>query len=586
MFSSRPNQIITNYNSYHAGSGLSGLVDISVAPYSAPGNGSNDDDPIIRAAIAALSNVNDPGYLYFPKGTYKLLNTMVLSGLNILAHPGAIFKPGSVSLTMVSPRLNSSWEGGLIDCRSILYTGNVFSIDGEYKPGISFPTRAPRISRVGMWGNNFVAGGGGRGIYIFANSANTPKVTFGTFSDLLLVGFSEAIKLYTGGNGWVTANNFYNLKIGACGTGILLETAGGASYNTSGNFFSQTQMQPTTANPVSVDCVKIIDSDYNEFNSLFTWDVSNCSGYSLNIVSGIGNQFRGGGFAATYDYVFDGGTNTVIEGYYNKSWSGADLGQSQTVTYSAGTMSDGGIYTSPEFDFPGLDYGDFLLLGKPKLASCLAHAILTATGKYKIVIFNETGGNSSTTGTTWKVLRIPKRLKTMSFVWNPAEIAPGGQVTTTVTVPGAALEDFVFVGPAVVVTDCYVSATVTSANSVTVVIHNYGDAVIDLVSSVWSLKLIKGDKCTAITTEDFSSLSTGNGETQYTAASMDTGLALGQIVLWSPGVNVAGALCCAYIENVSTIAMRLQNDSGSTVDLPSTAMRLKVIEAGDGYSWM
>lgn len=55
------------------------------------------------------------------------------------------------------------------------------------------------------------------------------------------------------------------------------------------------------------------------------------------------------------------------------------------------------------------------------------------------------------------------------------------------------------------------------------------------------------------------------------------GVALGDMVLgFSFGVDKAGVVCHGYVSAADTVTLRLQNESGGTVDLASTTVRLVV----------
>ena len=69
------------------------------------------------------------------------------------------------------------------------------------------------------------------------------------------------------------------------------------------------------------------------------------------------------------------------------------------------------------------------------------------------------------------------------------------------------------------------------------------------------------------------------------AGSSDTitvpGVALGDMVLGcSFGVSLAGVSATAYVSAADTVTIRLQNESGGTVDLASTTVRVVVGRLG------
>ncbi len=55
------------------------------------------------------------------------------------------------------------------------------------------------------------------------------------------------------------------------------------------------------------------------------------------------------------------------------------------------------------------------------------------------------------------------------------------------------------------------------------------------------------------------------------------GVALGDMILgFSFGVDKAGVVVHAYVSAANTVTLRLQNESGATVDLASTTVRLVI----------
>ena len=71
------------------------------------------------------------------------------------------------------------------------------------------------------------------------------------------------------------------------------------------------------------------------------------------------------------------------------------------------------------------------------------------------------------------------------------------------------------------------------------------------------------------------SLVDGAGETDDVTV---TGVALGDMVIGaSLGVDLVGLTVTGYVSAADTVKFRVQNESGSTVDLASTTLRLVVV---------
>ena len=73
---------------------------------------------------------------------------------------------------------------------------------------------------------------------------------------------------------------------------------------------------------------------------------------------------------------------------------------------------------------------------------------------------------------------------------NPGTVASGAEVAGNVTVTGAALGDFVLVGPGVDPVDVAIEAKVTAANTVTWVVNNQTGDHVDLASSTWNFLVL------------------------------------------------------------------------------------------------
>lgn len=78
-----------------------------------------------------------------------------------------------------------------------------------------------------------------------------------------------------------------------------------------------------------------------------------------------------------------------------------------------------------------------------------------------------------------------------STTWDAGSIAVGAMEAKDVTVTGAALGDFVLAAPSIDVTDLTISASVTAANTVTVVLANNTAGAVDLASMTIAVKVLK-----------------------------------------------------------------------------------------------
>ena len=102
-----------------------------------------------------------------------------------------------------------------------------------------------------------------------------------------------------------------------------------------------------------------------------------------------------------------------------------------------------------------------------------------------------------------------------------------------------------------------------TASSVTT--RRGNDTFRGLFSDTWSVKA----------TLNAGSLADGVGETDDVTV---PGVALGDMVIGaSLGVDLVGLTVTGYVSAADTVKFRVQNESGSTVDLASTTLRLVVV---------
>jgi hypothetical protein len=102
------------------------------------------------------------------------------------------------------------------------------------------------------------------------------------------------------------------------------------------------------------------------------------------------------------------------------------------------------------------------------------------------------------------------------------------------------------------------------ATASAVVSRRGNDQFRGLFSDTWAVRA----------TLDAGSLVDGAGETDDVTV---PGVALGDMILGaSLGVDLVGLSVTAYVSAANTVKFRIQNESGSTVDLASTTLRFVV----------
>lgn len=78
----------------------------------------------------------------------------------------------------------------------------------------------------------------------------------------------------------------------------------------------------------------------------------------------------------------------------------------------------------------------------------------------------------------------------VTSTWFPGVISAGSSVSTTVTVPGAAVADFVMVSPGDDLLGAQITGTVKSANTVLLTITNLTGAAVDLSGGITARVLV------------------------------------------------------------------------------------------------
>ena len=102
-----------------------------------------------------------------------------------------------------------------------------------------------------------------------------------------------------------------------------------------------------------------------------------------------------------------------------------------------------------------------------------------------------------------------------------------------------------------------------TASSVTT--RRGNDTFRGLFSDTWAVK------CTL----DAGNLTDGNGETDDVTV---PGVALGDMVIGATlGVDLVGLTVTGYVSAADTVKFRIQNESGSTVNLASSTLRIVVV---------
>jgi hypothetical protein len=167
--------------------------------------------------------------------------------------------------------------------------------------------------------------------------------------------------------------------------------------------------------------------------------------------------------------------------------------------------------------------------------------------------------------------------------YDTASLLDGAGVTTTIPVPGAVMGDFVMsVSAGVDMASVTMTGWVSANDVVSVRIQNESTGTVDLVSTTLrAIVLPAGNPAASIgmlcaaATYNLASLSDGAGATEVGIPCI--GAVLGDYVLVSMGVDTQGIMVTGYVQAAGLIDIRYQNETGATIDLASTTVRVRVI---------
>jgi hypothetical protein len=171
---------------------------------------------------------------------------------------------------------------------------------------------------------------------------------------------------------------------------------------------------------------------------------------------------------------------------------------------------------------------------------------------------------------------------TGSAVYDAASLLDAVGVTTTVNVTGALLGDFVVsVSLGVDLAGITVTGYVSAADTVSVRIQNESGGTLDLASTTIRVAVLPQASDTSkigmlvgAATYDTASLVDAAGAT---ATITVKGAALGDYCLGSCSLDLQGFTATWYVSATDTVSVRIQNESGATVDLASATLRCRVL---------
>ena len=267
-----------------------------------------------------------------------------------------------------------------------------------------------------------------------------------------------------------------------------------------------------------------------------------------------------------------------------------------SATIDVTSLADGAGATST-VTVPGAALGDLVLVSHGlDLQGISVSAWVSAVDVVSIRFQNESAGTLDLASTTARVMVIPlmaamRGILSPNCLYGAATLDLGSLVdaagqTATVTVTGAALGDLALVSHGIDTSGILVSGYVSAADTVSARFQNETAGTLDIASAQLRAVVIPsgsltsafgGQLLTNSVTYDAASLSDAAGTTKTVSV---PGAALGDFAMASLSVDLAGITMTAYVSAADTVAVRLQNESGGTLDLASATLRVAVLPKG------
>ena len=260
-----------------------------------------------------------------------------------------------------------------------------------------------------------------------------------------------------------------------------------------------------------------------------------------------------------------------------------------SATYNLASLADGAGATTT-VGVNGAQLGDFAFASHGvDLQGITMTAWVSAVDVVSVRFQNETAGTLDLASTTLRVMVVPKVIATAMMgalqgkaTYDPASLLDATGATTTVTVTGAALGDLVFVSNGVDVQGILMTGYVSAADTVGVRFQNETAGTIDLASATIEARVVPaasfptamGGMLFGSAKYDAPSLVDAAGTTTTVTVQ---GAQMGDYAFVGHGVDLQGITMTAYVSAENTVSMRLQNESGGTLDLVSTTLKAYVL---------
>lgn len=599
---------------------------VSVKDFGAVGDGTTNDTAAIQSAIdsvgrntGAITRIS----LWFPPGTY-LLNTQLeiqQQSVAFLGTEGTILKwNGNNTTAMVHIKDSTRCTFDTLAFMGLDSSQPTAAIYAEEPTGSSLGTNEYFVFRNTTFGRLYTqqASPNGklqRGIW-FAGASNTNNDTFYIeqcqFHDCTTAGLAldnaqsiwGSVKdtlfnacgygIYTGSNltcynasfNRCTISDLYAFRditvsmfgMNAENSVVCITGSQGASFYVYGGKLTLGTLMVGTSwcsiasgNFLMLDGLQVIQNGVSGKLLSYTGASAN-AGYVRIKSSLLPNGDDGSGFA------FSSYTNN---GVYIDIAHGPYVVQEFTKyksTYDAPSIADGSS-AQGSATITGVVAGD---LSIPSLDVSLAGMLITggatSTNTLTARLFNKTGGpiDLASANLMWRYFKNNNLKAVASAVYDQPSVANTIGSTTTVTVPGASLGDFVAWSQTSNWASACVTAYVSAANTVSVRFQNQSGGALDPASGTLTCAVIRetGDYIGAVVYDPPSLASL----VATSVAIPVPGASLGDYVLISFSLDLQGISVAGYVESSGSIRAVFYNGTAGVLDLASGNLRAMVFK--------
>ena len=223
-----------------------------------------------------------------------------------------------------------------------------------------------------------------------------------------------------------------------------------------------------------------------------------------------------------------------------------------------------------------------LVSSSVSLADLMVSAYKSNLTDVTVRMYNRSGGNITLANSYFYTRSFPQTeiQSKNSLAYDPPSLATLTSASTTIPVFGATLGDFVVVGfdsgAAGNLNNVNLFGYVSATDTVTAYFVNRTSGTVDLAAGTLVAYKVKPDfDFYGTATYDAPSLAANAGATTTVTV---TGARVGDIAMFSMGVDQAGVVGFATVSANDTVTVRFQNESGGVVDLASTTLRVGVFK--------